>query len=559
MRTLSMFRKRGKMTKGGTRFTVTLPAVLLGIVVGFFSTPAFGQPFELDGNAVANGLPGTDWDVINAPGDSGLTEAETDLIVDRPEPNEAQFHGGGSKDELDITGWGWRKGAPPAKDDLTHAYAAAFDYEDHFYLVFGMDRYDTSGSAQLGFWFFQDTVAPIPNGTAGSWDGEHQVGDLLVLVNFTKGGDVPTIEVYQWDGVTAVQISPPDAALCTGGWLGGQDYCGITNSGEVTAPWLYEHKDLKGNSAVFPPGGFFEGAIDLTALQINDACFTTFLAESRSSASIDAVLKDFSVGGFPVCSINVTKECMPGALNEAETHITYPIRGMVTNDGWGTVHGVALTDNPAADGAFEVATCGDYIGTGNYFPMTSLTGHACYINTITVPLLDNGPSDTVTATAYSAPGSSGTLLDAQASADCPNLQVNPALSVEKKCRAEVVVLDNKVVAKVWVAGKVCNTGDTGLNNVTAYDLSIVTDPDPLVDGVYLSAPANPADPTVAEGACVEYTGSYYPSEANASCAASVVFNDTVEVTADDIFGAPLAPVTDSTDCNLCLDCAEYSD
>jgi len=550
-----------------TLFT-TIPAILLGIVLGVFTTSAFGQhPFELDGNATEGDYPGTDWNIVNAAGDSGLTEAETDLIVDRPEPNAAQFHGGASKDELDINGWGWRKGAPPAKDDITNAYAAAINDGGNFVLVFGMDRYDTSGSAQLGFWFFQDTVAPIPNGSSGSWDGLHQVGDLLVLVNFTKGGDVPTIETFKWDGTTAVQFSAADASLCENGWIpSGKDHCGITNSTAVTAPWSYEHKDLKGISPTFPPGGFFEGALDLTALGLDDVCFTTFLAESRSSASLDAVLKDFAGGSFPVCSISVTKSCVNPQLTPAEDEIVYTITGQVINDGFGTVYDVDLVDSPAADGAFAEIDCGTSIATGNYFPLTSLTTSTCYSNTITVPLAQNGTSDTVTATAWTASVGGSELLDT-APADCPTLSINPDISISKKCRAKVEVVGNYVVAKVEVAGLVCNTGDTSLSNVFAEDLNITTNPDPLVNGVSLVAPANPASPTVAEGACVEYTGSYYPSLANdfndqaTDCANEVVFKDTVEVEADDIFAQAITPESDMADCYLCTegDCAVYSD
>jgi hypothetical protein len=550
-------------------FFKTIPAVLLGIVLGVFSTPAFGQPFELDGNAMEGDYPGTDWNIVNVPGPTTGIEAETDLIIDRPEPNEAQFHGGGSKDELDIDdpGWGWRKGAPPAKDDITNAYAAAVKDGTDFVIVFGMDRYDTSGSAQLGFWFFQDTVAPITNGASGSWAGEHQVGDLLVLVNFTKGGGVPTTEVYQWDGITAVPIVPSDSALCDSGWIPtGKGFCGITNTTAVPAPWSYENKDIKGISPTFPAGGFFEGAINLTALGLDDVCFTTFLAESRSSASLDAVLKDFATGGFPVCSISVTKTCVDPVLSEDELGIIYTIKGQVINDGFGTVYKVGLADSPAADGLFEETYCNTGVPTGNYFPLASMTTSACYRNTITVPLIENGTSDTVTATAWTASVGGSELLDT-ALALCPTLSIEPDISISKKCRAKVEVFLGKVVARVEVAGLVCNTGDTTLSGVTAYDLSITTDPDPLLNGISLAAPADPQNPTIAEGACMEYQGDYYPSLANdgsgnaTDCANKVVFEDTVEVEATDIFGADLTPESDMAACYLCTEgeCAIYSD
>lgn len=519
-------------------------AAMCAPILAFAPSALSVQPFELDGNAVATSeVEGTDWDVVNAPGDSGLTEAETNLIADRPEPRQAIFTGGGSKDEIDINQWKWRNGSPPAKDDLTNAYAAAVRDEDgHFVLVFGMDRFDTSGDAQLGFWFFQDDVAPVGAGSSGDWDGLHRIGDILVLVNFSNGGTVPTIAVFRWDGTTAVPLSSADAALCTDGWIpDGEDHCGITNPDGVAAPWTYINKDV-GATNQFPSGAFFEGAIDLTELGAT-ACFTSFLAESRSSTSITAVLKDFAGGGFPVCGIDVTKVCSNPRLNQAQDSIIYDITGKVTNDGFGTVSNVTLTDDPAADGDFLEVDCATNEPTGNEFPLASLATEACYLNTITVPLLSNGTSDTVTA---SADGGGGTPLTASAKATCPTFTVSPKIFVEKDCHTTVAVQSGLVAAKVTVTGQVCNIGDSRLSNVVVDDMGIATSPDPLINGITLNV-----------GACVPFTGSYFPSSANdqagnpETCPAEVIFKDTVRATANDVFGNAVTPTTDMAECPLC--------
>ncbi|MGH8474277.1 MAG: hypothetical protein ACRER2_00650 [Methylococcales bacterium] len=52
-----------------------------------------------------------------------------------------------------------------------------------------------------------------------------------------------------------------------------------------------------------------------------------------------------------------------------------------------------------------------------------------------------------------------------------------------------------------------------MSNVTVDDQGITTSPDPLVSGVTLTRPADPSDPTEAEGACASYSGSYFPSAA----------------------------------------------
>jgi hypothetical protein len=168
---------------------------------------------------------------------------------------------------------------------------------------------------------------------------------------------------------------------------------------------------------------------------------------------------------------------------------------------------------------------------------------------MTVPLSQNGLSDTVTVTANTESNGQGTALTASATAKCPELQVSPQLSVDKACRTSVEVLGGKVVAKVTVSGKVCNIGqatDGNLTNVSVDDQAITTNPDPLVNGINL-----------APGACQNYTGTYYPSAAlNAngdptSCPSDVVFKDSVKATAKNIFGKDVTPQTASAQCKLC--------
>jgi hypothetical protein len=557
---------KGKGRKGGGEVLLhrvtqrSLSALALAFIfLAAGPATAFAQ-IQLDGDAkksTGTGS-GTDWDEINCPNPgincSGLTGgggslAKTGLIVDVPEPSFAQFTGGGSKDEQDIPNWRHRTGSPPDKDDLTNAYAAAFKRaaDNHLILAFGMDRFDTSGDAQLGFWFLNQNVQPVAGGT---FSGVHQDGDVLVLVNFSGGGDIPTIEVFKWlNGAPAPQGSG-GAVECAGGTIpAGQSFCGITNDVSVAAPWPYVSKGV-GATTQFPSGGFFEGAIDLTALGLT-SCFTGFLAESRSSTSITATLKDFAIPpGFDLCSIAVDKQCVSPVLNAAQTHIIYTIRGTVTNDGVGDLHDVTLSDSPAADNNnhFDVVDCTTFTTDSGDFPVATLAAGAavCYKATMTVPLTSNGLTDTVTVTANSEAGGTGTTVTDTAQATCPNLQVNPALTVSKDCETSVVVVNNQVVVKVTVSGQVCNTGDSNLSNVTVDDLNITTTPDPLLSG----------GPVLPAGQCRNYSGTYFPSTANSSNPLLVEFTDTVKATAVDIFGNAVPnpqgpPVTDPATCKLC--------
>jgi hypothetical protein len=498
-------------------------------------------PFELDGNATSNNFPGDDWDVVNSGGGNPL--ARTGLIADRPEPPFAIFTGGGAKDEKDVPFWRHRSGAPPAKDDLTNAYAAGYENPDngHLVIIYGMDRFDTSGSAQLGFWFLQQDVKPISGGT---WNGAHVDGDILALVNFSGGGDVPTIQIFKWIAGVPVSQGSGQAVLCTNGFIpAGQSFCGITNSVSVPAPWPYENKDV-GQTTQFPPAAFYEGAIDLTALGIV-GCFSQFLAESRSSTSITATLKDFAspAEGFHLCEVDVTKACANPRLNDTNDKIIYDISGQVENIAGGSVFNVALSDAPPADGAFQRVDCTTGTFIDNFpFPGPLVGGQIiCYKNTLTVPLDQNGLSDTITATANTKADGTGVTLTDQATADCPNLQVNAAIQISKDCSSIVAVQSATVVAKVNVSGQVCNTGDGPLSNVTVTDDKA---------GVLLTLNS------LAEDACVPYSGSYNPTEAEdangdpTNCPAAVVFKDTATADAVDVFGNPVT-ASDMADCPLC--------
>src|SRR5215831_14971035 len=179
--------------------------------VGFFAF-TFGAPsssaqtgvdnnavFELDGNTQDNpAFTGLDWESTFPPG----TPLTANPIQD-PAP-QTIFTTGGSKDPNDVSQWKWKNGSIPDKDNILQAVAAALALPNGDTTVyFAASRFDNSGDADLGIWFFQQNVAPQPNGTFGPAPGQvanHVDGDLLLLVNFENGGLVPTIQAYKWQG-----------------------------------------------------------------------------------------------------------------------------------------------------------------------------------------------------------------------------------------------------------------------------------------------------------------------------------------------------------------------
>jgi len=499
--------------------------------------------FELEGDALdnfpVNPTPGDDWNTVVPPGDGGnsLTNVFIADGVDTSTPADVTYFKGGSKDTLDITGWTHTSPtgnpAAPDKDEITNAYAAAYNFDstpgspggEQLIIYFGADRFDTSGDAQIGFWFFQSGVNLGPDGTFVDANGdlaEHDIGDILVISNFVGGGATSEIRVYEWVGsggsdgtldLLASNVSP-GTAVCTDD----DEACAVANAATATAPWSYLSKTGQTN---FPARAFFEGGVNLTALGLSQECISSFMAESRSSQSVTASQKDFALGDFNTCGLTVTKECT-AQLNTAGTGVTVTIGGQVCNIGFATQQGVTVVDNhagtvfgPASLGA---QTCANY--TGSYSSST----------------LSN--TDTVTA---SAPGVESTTADAECTAD-----TQPEISVTKNCEAttlETVPCDggSVVAVRIHFSGEVCNAGDVALSNVTVTD-------DPASDDIVLSST------TLAPLACATFTGSYLPSSTSDSNPGTASFTDTATARGTAVLGTRQPePATSSpaSDCPVC--------
>ena len=242
--------------------------------------------FELEGDAVDDGSnePDDDWNSVNHSLDSVFIHEGTDVTY---------FKGGGSKDVNDVPDWEYSAtDVAPDKDEILDAFAAAYEKDGDTFVYFGADRFDGSGDSFIGFWFFQDEIGL---GANGQFIGEHVVGDILVVSDFTNGGDISTIKIYEWDGSGLNEVASGVACDVPGE----HEACAIVNADTETAPWAFTDKD---GGHDFAPGAFYEGGINLDLVfGTNPPCFSSFLAETRSSASTSAQLKDFALGDLNTC------------------------------------------------------------------------------------------------------------------------------------------------------------------------------------------------------------------------------------------------------------------
>ena len=270
------------------------------------------------------------------------------------------FTGGGSKDPIDINQWAWKDnvGGLPDKDNLLHGYAARYSIPSSLacpaknpdgssntdgtlkceMLFFGNDRFDNSGDAQQGFWFFQNKIGLGSNAVGGgngftSSGGTefHRNGDLLLISDFSNGGTVSTINVYTWDTTCLKAVTKPAPGDCGDANLRLQatstaancgtpnnvdpattGFCGIVNANTITMPWTFVDKSNTANNQALN-GEFYEGGVNLSFLGLGSECFASVASESRASTSTTAVLKDFVLGSFGECSSKLTTTPKTGA------------------------------------------------------------------------------------------------------------------------------------------------------------------------------------------------------------------------------------------------------
>jgi hypothetical protein len=330
--------------------------------------------FELDGNAVNGPAPGDDWDNVchQVVGSDCSTTSNTSGAsavdwVSEPNPNATIFTGGGSKDPQDVNQWAWKDGAGglPDKDNLLHSFAAQYSLPPSSscpssgptceVLFFGSDRLDNSGDAQQGFWFFQNSIGLGSNSVGGGtgFTGVHKTGDVLVISDFSNGGTTSTVTVYAWDptckkttgttvgscGDANLRIKGTSTSANCASAAAADSFCGIVNPATITMPWTFTDKSGTPNNGALN-GEFYEGGLNLSALNLGDRCFASVASETRSSTSTTATLKDFILGQFGQCGSSTTTQSSPtgntsigGGSVSASDSATVKVTGIATWNG----------------------------------------------------------------------------------------------------------------------------------------------------------------------------------------------------------------------------------
>ena len=305
--------------------------------------------FELDGNIVKDAttaLP-TDWG--NGPGGTGLFSStgttnplppgglDAHWVNDGPHSDsDPTTYTTGSKDTLDISA-NWA--CTPSnnitpKDDILHAYSFAIvpqsgSRTSHLLVYGGFERFANNGAGDLGLWLLQDpTVSCSSSKGAVSFTGVHVVGDILAVGEFSTGGSVTTLNLFEWVGVSKanplglMNITATGGADCTVAPVTA-NVCARSNTGPISTPWSTQDKTSAPNTLA--TAEFFEVGIDLTGLLGQNApCINRFIFDTRTSPSLTATLMDYAEGALATCptatiSTNVSPSPIPFGGSATDT------------------------------------------------------------------------------------------------------------------------------------------------------------------------------------------------------------------------------------------------
>ncbi|MFC3530808.1 hypothetical protein ACFOLG_01280 [Vogesella facilis] len=575
----------------------TLKAVCMGLAMMLGTlTPAAAAnvnqlDMEMDGNIIADSLnpAPNDWaDMYTVTGGIGIPKTSPPTNFFAPtfsrdfDPNsnkDSTTFTTGSKDTLNIGGGGWQcVGSNNVNDktDVLNAYAVAYKNpgDGHIIIYFAMEVASNEGTKDVGFWFLKDGTVGCTAGTkATNFSGNHQDGDLLIVSEYTKGGGVSTIKAFRWNGgangsldVNNPVVTGADCKNTTG------TICATVNSKALKAgtdiPWLTKAKQSNPSepgltAADLDTGMFFEGGIDLTANNLS-SCFSLFMADTRSSATPNSTLFDFTVGDFKLCGIRAEKTCGQATVDSDAVSFISPFTIKIYSTGAGAVNNVQFKETDALTGEScqIVSVNGDTSKAG---PLTAntfvkvadtLDSSAPVTVAISCDGSKNSFNNSIAVTAGSAAGGSDLSTSAtvgDTGANACKAAPNSVLDVVKDCAGMRLVVNgsNPLTLATDVKIKVSNSGNEAVDGLLVSDTKVkAADLKPVLCSDYKTAATAPTQLKPGDQAC--WAGSYVPTAADVpSGPSNAKFSDTATATATGVLSGVSRTASDDATCYLC--------
>src|SRR5205809_198132 len=394
--------------------------------------------FELDGNIPDGAAAGPDWgSVFDSAGnvsnvDNGLAAG---FLMDDISPAGAVDHtvftSGGTKNNQQPTDWHWGTQSVPAKDDLSNVYAfGTVDTNGHLIIYAGLERLAPNGDSHIDIEFNRQMISldedpPCANEPCG-FLGSKTAGDILVAMDFTKGGDFGTLRVFQWDGSQYVIVA--GGSMTGAGCNAADTICGLNNAGPSDDGGPWPNYDNHGNVvATLEKNAFTEIGIDLTGLLSATPCIGSFQAHTRTSQGnpedlSTAELKDFAAPEpLPLCGIHWQKvDGQENLLAGATFQVcrTHDGNGADITDECQSVIDNQPPDGDPTGGKFDltITTPGTYRICETAAPSGYIADPACQTVIVTgagaffagSPFVNNTPTPSPTASPTASPTPSAT-------------------------------------------------------------------------------------------------------------------------------------------------------
>jgi hypothetical protein len=296
---------------------------------------------------------------------------------------------------------------------------------------------------------------------------------------------------------------------------------------------------------------FFEGAVNLTQLYGagNQPCIATYLAETRSSASLGADLKDFAEGSFTLCGISIDKQCGPNPPTANGNSVTFPYTITVKNTAGGKLFNAVVTDvqQTSAGGTTTVT-----YNCANTPALCLLTGKGTPGGTVTI-------SDSFTATSIVTAQNSANVAAAPCNGCAPTIVPNPNVPVTVSCHIDIMsdidVTKNCVSVKLEGSGTAFNVrvkvnGTITNNSPSNTDLTNIT-----LTNTKGPSPISLAKTTLHQGESESWQSEYLAAFGDLipTCATGTnCFTDTVTTSGTPLLGGGAAKTKQATaTCPVC--------
>ncbi len=467
---------------------------------------------------------------------------EATFVYDGISSEDNSIFAGTNKNDAPIDTYEWKSDpGAPQKDDISNAFFYAKKVGTDLIIAGGFDRKSNDGSSHIDIEFNQSEIKLVdknggliadgsvehPFETAEclvkncKFDGQRMEGDILISMNFATGGDFGYVTIFGWNATAQkwdrLIQQPGEGCNLVKGSIPAGSVCAFNNDGLIQAPWVIPPDFPDG----LPHNAFTEGVMNISKLLgiTNLPCFSTVTVKTRSSAGptpkIDSAtgeypdddihtseLKDFSMGRFALCGIDVTKEC-EAKLNTAGDKFEVKLQRWLDPDTiYSTVGNTGAVDlnvrlsdtktttvDLVASGANSPG-CTGVLTTQDVGPNTSFAVGAgltqCFTGMYEVAptaayIVPAGQphagefvfTDTVTATAWEqhimTPSETNYIDRKMATATC-YAPANASISLTKSCDTAILVDGEK--AKVTIFGTGENTGDVALKEVKLFDNTI---------------------------------------------------------------------------------------